>query len=314
MDKSQLEKVLNYYNIPIDGYRFKILCPFHADINESLLIDLDEDRWWCFGCQFGGHAKDFIQKSEKINDFESYKLLHKILSDSKIKGKYNRKPKTKAQIKKESKQAKIEAKDYYFNLKITNWAKNEPYFEEEKKYLLGRGFDVNTLNKVKCKVTFNNSYPIVFPMNDMGAFKGYVCRTMNPEIQKKRKYLYNKGFSRRNTLVGKYDCKTIMVVEGFIDYLKAKQFGIKYVCAILGWKITPEQIKKLKKQGVKTIISALDNDECGIKGTNYLKNYFEIIRFKYPKGIVDIGDMSIEQFEKAKQKTKIIRRKKNGFT
>ncbi|NLZ73800.1 MAG: toprim domain-containing protein, partial [Bacteroidales bacterium] len=180
-------------------------------------------------------------------------------------------------------------------------------------YLLERGFDLGALNKVKCKVTFNDSYPIIFPLNDMGVFKGYVCRTMDPEIQKKRKYLYNKGFSRRNTLVGKYDCKTVMVVEGFMDYLKAKQYGVKYVCALLGWKATPEQIEKLKAQGVETIISALDNDECGIKGTKYLENYFEVIRFQYPKSIKDIGEMNKKQFKKAKQKTIKFRRKKNEF-
>lgn len=313
MERSQLERTLNYYNIPVEGNRFKILCPFHEDINESLLIDLDTDHWFCFGCQSGGDAKDFIKNMENLNDFESYGLLFKILNDSKIKGEYIKKVKTKKQIAKENKQARLEAKDYYFNLKTIDWYEDEPYFEKEKEYLLERGFDLGALNKVKCKVTFNDSYPIIFPLNDMGVFKGYVCRTMDPEIQKKRKYLYNKGFSRRNTLVGKYDCKTVMVVEGFMDYLKAKQYGVKYVCALLGWKATPEQIEKLKAQGVETIISALDNDECGIKGTKYLENYFEVIRFQYPKSIKDIGEMNKEQFKKAKQKTIKFRRKKNEF-
>lgn len=312
MDKPslQLEKVLNYYNIPVEGSKFKMLCPFHADVNESLLMDLEEGRWWCFGCQSGGGAKEFVQKVDNINDFDSYKLLHKILSNSKIKGNYEQKVVTPKEAKRENRKHLIEAKDYYYNLKTIDWNKDYEYTKDERAYLLERGFDGRTLNKVKCKVTFNKSYPIIFPMNDMGRFKGYVCRTMDPEIQKKRKYLYNKGFSRRNTLVGRYDCETVMVVEGFTDYLKAKQFGIKYVCALLGWKATSEQINKLKSKGVKTIISALDNDDCGKKGTIVLKEYFNVIRFQYPKNIKDIGEMNIKQFEKVKQKTMIFRRKK----
>jgi DNA primase len=310
----QLEKVLNYYNIPIESSKYKILCPFHDDVNESLLVDLEEGRWFCFGCQRGGEARDFVKTYEKLNDFESYQFLYKILNDSKAKGNYSTKKMTKKERKIEKRQNIIMAKDYYYNLKTIDWRKDEELVSKEKEYLLNRGFDVKTLNKVKCKATYNNSYPIIFPMNDMGVFKGYVCRTMDSEIEKKRKYLYNKGFSRRNTLVGKYDSKTVMVTEGFMDYLKAKQFGVKYVVALLGWKATNEQIEKLKNQGVVTIISALDADDCGQKGTEYLSKHFKVIRFQYPKDVKDLGDMNKRQFQIAKYKTKIIRRKKeNGF-
>lgn len=306
--RQQLEKVLNYYNIPIESEKFKILCPFHADKNNSLLIDLEQGRWWCFGCEIGSEAKDFIQKVEKCDDFEAYKLLAKICNDKKNKCKVTISGVKPVNDKKKKKQELIEAKDYYFNLKTINWEK-DTNITKEKKYLLDRGFELPTLNKVKCKLTYNDKYPIVFPMNDMGKFRGYVCRTMDKEVEKKRKYLYNKGFSRRNTIVGKYDCSTVMLVEGYMDYLKAKQLGVTYVGAILGWKITKEQVRKLKKQGVETIISALDNDKCGRKGTIELKKHFEVIRFQYPKDTKDIGEMNKSLFVKAKEKT-ILKRKK----
>jgi DNA primase len=141
-------------------------------------------------------------------------------------------------------------------------------------------------------------------MFDMGKFKGWVCRTTNPIIQKKRKYLYNEGFSRYTTLVGDYDAKVVFVVEGYMDRLKMVQYGIKKVVAILGWKITDAQIQKLKEQGVKYIISAMDNDTCGKKGTKYLEKYFTVIRFQFPKGVKDPGEMNREQFIKANNKTK----------
>ena len=95
-----------------------------------------------------------------------------------------------------------------------------------------------------------------------------------------------------------------MIVEGFMDYLKAKQFGIKFVGAILGWKITEEQIEKLKNRGVVHIISALDNDEKGKDGTKELKKHFKVTKFQYKKGYKDIGQMDKEVFDQCYQRTK----------
>ena len=159
---------------------------------------------------------------------------------------------------------------------------------------------MSTLNKAGAKYTYKDiTYPIVFPLLDNGRFKGWVSRSFDHEISETRKYLYNKGFRRRTTIVGDYkDTDTVILVEGYMDYLKGIQNGAKHICAILGWKITDQQIEKLKKQGVVNIIAALDNDECGNKGSEYLKKYFNVIRFPYPKYIKDMGDLDRKQFRK----------------
>ena len=67
-----------------------------------------------------------------------------------------------------------------------------------------------------------------------------------------------------------------------------------------------EQEKKLKQKGIKKIISALDNDECGRKGTKYLRKIFgeqNVIRWSYLKGIKDPGDMTYYSFNKMFNKT-----------
>lgn len=51
-------------------------------------------------------------------------------------------------------------------------------------------------------------------------------------------------------------------------------------------------------------MSALDNDKSGIKGTEYLKNFFNVIRFPFPKGTKDPGEMSGKELRKAVRKTK----------
>ena len=79
--------------------------------------------------------------------------------------------------------------------------------------------------------------------------------------------------------------------------------------------MTKEQENKIKHSDVKYVISALDNDQCGKKGTEYLRTIFgsRVIRFQYLKGIKDVGETNKEQFDKMYQKTiKILKEKTNG--
>ena len=88
-----------------------------------------------------------------------------------------------------------------------------------------------------------------------------------------------------------------------MDRLKFLQYGENNVVAILGWKASNEQIKKLKDKGITKIISALDNDRPGKKGTEYLKKFFDVTRFTYLKGVKDPGDMNQQMFNKMYNKT-----------
>lgn len=301
---TELAKVLHFYGRLEAANEYKIVCPFHDDINPSMIVNLNEGKFYCFGCNASGDAFKFVQLiNKKLNDLRSAIKFHRILNSDAVKGI---KIKKFAVVEKNNKQSMNEAHDYYFGLKKINWAKEKC---AEKNYMLARGFYSDSLTKCKAKLTYNPGYPIVFPMFDMGEFKGWVCRTTTKSIEVKRKYLYNEGFSRRSTLVGRYDNEVVYLVEGYMDWLKMKQYGIKHVAAVLGWKITQLQIDKLKKQGVKYVISALDSDTCGKKGTLYLKDFFNVIPFQYPDGVKDPGEMDESTFNKFNEKTqKLFRR------
>ena len=304
-----LAKVLWYYNLipEVASLTQKIVCPFHNDINPSMIVNLQDGSWFCFGCNLSGDAISFVKNMEKkfnnLNDLQAYKKYLQILKSNKCSN-ITVAP-SKRPLKSIQRDLYNQAYDYYYGLKKVDWKDSEePEAVLAREYMLKRGFTSKALHKCRAKITYNQSYGLIFPMLDNGKFKGWVCRTMVKEIEQRRKYLYNEGFSRATTLVGNYGNKDyVIVVEGYMDRLKFVQFGEENVVAILGWKMSEHQMQKLKSKGITKIISALDNDDCGRKGTKFLGRYFEVTRWRYLKGIKDPGDMTKESFSKMYKKT-----------
>lgn len=293
----KLAKVLNHYGLFENCSNYKIICPFHEDKNPSMVIDLVKGTYFCFGCYCSGDALKFVMQMEKGDDLQKCKEYVKILNDKKLKQVKVKFERNSTNHNKINSELYLMAFDYYNGLKTIDWNKDD---SDVKKYMMNRGFTCDSLNKVKAKVNISENYPIIFPMLDNGKFKGWVCRTNKKSIEEKRKYLYNEGFRRSNTLVGNYSKNNIPIIcEGYMDRLSFIRMGCDTAIAILGWKITPEQIEKLKSKGINKIISALDNDEYGIKGTEYLAKYFEVIRFPFPKNKKDPGEMSNKEIRKA---------------
>ena len=264
-----------------------------------------DGSFFCFGCEAKGNALDFVRKVHpELNDLQACVLLEQILNSKEVKT-LNVKYRKKRRL--QNKQALNEAHDYYYGLRSVDW--NNIHTKEEHEvlqYMKQRGFNERALNIAQCRTNYNIAYPFLFPILDNGEFKGWVGRTMNKYVEKKRKYLYNDGFRKRDTLCGTYEQnKVVFVCEGFMDYLSLKTRGhIKNVVAILGWHISDEQAKKLKDKGVTTVVSALDNDKAGIKGTEYLKRFFHVVRFDYPEGVKDAGEMSEQELKMAIRRTR----------
>jgi DNA primase len=306
--KSEQQKfiaVLNYLKLFQPEGKYKVICPFHGDVNASLLIDIEDARFHCFGCgRSGGAFKFLAYYYPEKKPMDILLLLKQIINDKGL---------TVSDIRitpSESKKNNINAaKDYYYNLPKIDWSDVGYEDEQTKTYLRKRGFTSHILNQAKARVNVNVKYPIIFPIMDNGVFRGYVCRTTSKDVEAQRKYLYNTGFRRAKTLAGNYgESDTVLVVEGFMDMLKAMQMGVSSVVAILGWKISEKQVWKLQHRGVKRIICGLDNDECGRKGYKYLKSLgmFEVIRMHYPKGIKDFGDVNKKIFNE-RIKTQLIK-------
>lgn len=307
-----MAKVLRYYGLApnIMEANPKIVCPIHDDVRPSMKIDVRGNYYYCFGCNRHGNAQKLVKEIEHkyhgLNELQSYKKYLEILKTKDVSDIKIKRP-TKSS-RRSSKELYDIAYDYYHGLITIDWEDpmELPEVSQIIDYMSFRGYSTKTLNFVKAKPTFNNLYGLIFPMLDNGKFKGWVCRTMEPDVEQYRKYLYNTGFSRATTLCGNYGKKKyVIVVEGFMDRLRFIEAGIEpdNVVAILGWKMSDQQEKKLKSSGVTDVISALDNDKAGKKGTLYLKTIFKVTRFSYIKGIKDPGEMSNEVLYKCYSRT-----------
>lgn len=305
---NDLRKVMYYHGIPLDD---QITCPFHDDNRPSCHIDYESGTFYCFACGVSGDAFEFVKLAyPKLNGIKQLQRYFRILKSKKVKPLKNDnfRASKKRQDKLKNKQYYEDiSHDYYYGLKTLDWKKEKG---PEQQYLKARGFNSKTMNEFGVKLTVTSkAYPIIFPIFDMGNFAGYVCRTMNKNVEKRAKYLYNTGFSRNHTLGGYYKNEVVVLCEGYLDMIKLRQFGLTNVACIFGWKITSKQVDKLKAMGVKTIISALDTDLPGRKGTDYLKNFFNVIRFQFPNGIKDPGELTQELFDTAYKQTKQLYRK-----
>lgn len=272
----------------------KICCPFHADDTPSMLLDYQTDRFKCFGCGLYGDPMEYVQHMEK-SSLRALTVYTKI-----TKGKAVQRTRTHVERTHDVDRL-AQAKDFYNGLSSVDWYSVERDDEQEEalRYLISRGVTIHTVSAYSVKVTYDQRYPIVIPLYDNGTFCGYVQRTFDSES--KRKYLYNKGFSRATSVIGQYGEKDyVFVCEGVFDLMALSQAGLQACSvALMGCSPTREQIGKLKAKGIKKVVSCLDNDEAGRRGTEELQKHFKIKRLVLPDGVKDVADIETSELKKA---------------
>lgn len=291
--------VLEHYGLFKPEPIYKVVCPFHGDLNPSMQINVPNSYFYCFGCGVHGTTFDLVKLfNPELTSLQIHELINKITKEKGrgiIGGREEYTNLLKVSSVGTSYKAGLKlAKDYYYNLPETNWYKtSEEEVFQAKRYMINRGYKTSTLIKYEAKATYSNNYPIVFPLLENGIFRGYVMRTTDKNVEENRKYMYNKGFKRKNFLIGTYEAKQpVLVVEGYLDLLAAKQLGIENVVAFLGWKASDKHIAKLKHREINHIICGLDNDKAGRAGYEFIKGKFDNVdRIRFPKGIKDFGDL-----------------------
>lgn len=115
---------------------------------------------------------------------------------------------------------------------------------------------------------------IMFPIcNIAGQVIGFIGR-LYKEIDMEAKFLYSREtaiFKKQDNLYGlnvaAQRCHdSLILVEGIMDAIALNQAGFSNVAALLGLKLTEEQVK-LISQHTKELVICFDGDEAGIANT-----------------------------------------------
>lgn len=61
------------------GKDFSGLCPFHDEKSPSFFVNVEKNRFKCFGCSEGGDVITFVQKRNHLNFVDSVRLLAQTL-------------------------------------------------------------------------------------------------------------------------------------------------------------------------------------------------------------------------------------------
>ena len=115
----------------------------------------------------------------------------------------------------------------------------------------------------------------MFPLHDLnGKVIGFSGRIINSgkqnkylntketELFKKGKLLYHYHIAREEARVK----KSVIIMEGFMDIIRASTVGIKNTVATMGTALTRDHIKEIKRLS-NNIILCFDGDEAGVKAT-----------------------------------------------
>lgn len=124
------------------------------------------------------------------------------------------------------------------------------------------------------------------------------------------RYLYNKGFRRADVLFNIQNAKhheSVIVCEGSLDAIKVAQAGYKNVVATLGAKISPNQVKMIKRF-FDSITVFSDADDAGREMRRAIIDECcgkEIFTVEIPDGLKDPGDMTEQQIIQALDNKKL---------
>ena len=283
------------------GKNFFGVCPFHDDTNPSLSVSREKQIYTCFSCHATGNVFTFLMNYEHIDFKQALKYLgDKVGVDTgsiHIKNKstkfdnlyeaYNLS--LKYYQNNLNTKAGHEAKKYLLNRKIDDDLIKEfeiglslPTKDDLTKLLNSKNYDLVTLNRIGLSSDDHDIYNdrIMFPLYDVSGkcvgFSGRIYKDngQNKYLNTKETDIFKKGELLYHYHIAREECrikKSVIVMEGFMDVIRASSIGIKNTVALMGTALTREQINLIKRLS-NNIILCLDGDDPGQHATLNIGN------------------------------------------
>lgn len=292
--------VSQYVVLKRTGRNYMGLCPFHKEKSGSFCVSPDKQIFHCFGCGVGGNVFHFISKIENLNFKESVEMLaNRAGVELPVSGNFedDKLAKLKSRVYEVNKCA---AEFYHENLYKPTAKPGQEYvkkrhldnktlkafkigysgrFNELYTELKSKGFTEEEI-LASCLVNKNPDGKFIdrfrnrlmFPIFDTNerviAFGGRVLDDSKPKyINSPEDIVYSKGRHLfAFNIARKYNSKTIIMVEGYMDAVSLHQRGIHNAVASLGTALTEAQGRLLRRSCEKVIIG-YDADGAGQAAT-----------------------------------------------
>ena len=299
-----VEIISNYIPLTQRGKNYFGVCPFHDDHSPSMSVSKEKQIFTCFSCGATGNVFTFVADYEHIGFYDAVRMLgNKVgynLGNSKI---------TKNKNDEAYNIYKLSTKFYQNNLN-TNLGKNAMEYLEKRKidketikkfqiglsipklsltdYLLNK--QINLKKLVELGISNDNGTDlfvsrIMFPLYDLEgnivAFSGRIYNTKDASkyINTKETSIFKKGtilynYHNAKEMLKKND--SIIVMEGFMDVIRANTIGITNCVATMGTALTKQNAALLKKMA-NNIILCFDGDKAGEEATTNAINILKEI-------------------------------------
>lgn len=324
--------VSQYVVLKRAGRNYMGLCPFHKEKSGSFCVSPDKQIFHCFGCGVGGNVFHFISKIENLNFKESVEMLANRagveLPVSSNSAEDDKRERLKSRVYEVNKCA---AEFYHENLYKPTAKPGQEYvkkrhldnktlkafkigysgrFNELYTELKSKGFTEEEI-LASCLVNKNPDGKFIdrfrnrlmFPIFDTHerviAFGGRVLDDSKPKyINSPEDIVYSKGRHLfAFNIARKYNSKTIIMVEGYMDAVSLHQRGIHNAVASLGTALTEAQGRLLRRSCEKVIIG-YDADGAGqaatLRGLEILQNLGCDIRILQIEGAKDPDEFVVK--------------------
>ena len=299
-----IEIISNYVPLTQRGKNYFGVCPFHDDHSPSMSVSKEKQIYTCFSCGATGNVFTFVSEYEHINFYEAVKLLGNKIG-------YNLGNLSNGKEKEDN---SLEIYDlackFYQNNLNTTLGKNAYEYLEQRKldkdtvkkfkvglslsktsltdYLLSKNIPLKNLidlgisNESGTDIFVNR---IMFPLYDLQgnvvAFSGRIYNIKDPSkyVNTKETKIFKKG----NLLYNYHQAKdvlkkseSIIVMEGFMDVIRASTIGINNCVATMGTAFTKQHANLLRKM-TDNIILCFDGDDAGKDATESAINILKDI-------------------------------------
>lgn len=300
-----LDIVSEYVKLEKRGRNYIGLCPFHDEKTPSFTVSEDKQICHCFGCKKGGNVFQFTQEIKGVSFVEAVKELgervnikidvsqsdvqNQIASDDLMMIKMHELMEDyyhyilMKTVEGEEALNYLKSRGFTENLlkeRKIGYAPDSSHFchdfLQKKGYDIELAYEAGLLSRNEENFSYYDRFRdrVMFPLkNAQGRTVGYSGRTYknqepkylnSPEtpIFQKRKLLYNVDRARR--IIRQKN--ELILLEGFMDVIKADQAGVNQVVASMGTQLSQEHMTFIKKL-TSNVTLLFDGDFAGQEAT-----------------------------------------------